>query len=210
MAARVDRNPARSPRSPVSVGPGSSPTPEPGKTARPEPAESPLTRLAIPLGSDGKVAVDRMRQGTRDQLAAMLKDGDLARSLGVAPAETTAVIPPQLIAPVINALSQIEMIVVSRLTHAPADLVIKIAAYTPEEKDMLAEPVATVLNKYGGKVLGKWGDEVTLAVLLISLTASKVAAIQDAMRMPGTVRPFVVPVSDAPRDESASASGDGE
>ena len=165
-----------------------------------------MSRVAIPLTADGRVAVDRMRQGTRDQLVAMLRDPDLARALGLTPDATATALPPAMILPVVHALSQLETIVVARLTGAPAEIVLRVAPYTPAEQEVLAPVIGNVLNKHAGAFLGRWGDEVALIALLVSLTTAKVQAIQDAMRQaPGTVHPFRVPVTTDTPSETVTA-----
>jgi hypothetical protein len=166
--------------------------PEPERATAPA-AE--LSRLAIPIRSDGSVAVDRMRESTKAQLAGLMKDAGLAKSLGIAGEGLAAPgLPPQLMKPLVHTLSQLQVILVARMTAAPANIVLRIAPYTPDEHAMIEPALASVLDKYAGSLFSTWGDEIGLALLLVTIAQSKVQAVQEAVRsLPATVHPMRVP-----------------
>jgi hypothetical protein len=178
---------------------------EPAASAPPE-----LSRLAIPIRADGTVAVDRMRDATKKQLADLVKDPALARALGVASDATAPGLPPALMRPLVHTLSQLHTIIVARVTAAPANIVLRIAPYTPEEHAMIEPALQAVLDKYAGSFFGAWGDEIGLALLLVTVTQSKIQLVQEEVRrQPARVYPMNVEPS-APAVTDAEPIGPSE
>lgn len=196
------------------------PAPEPKKTPAAVPDSTPAKpraendRLTIPLDKDGRPDFASMRDKTRDRVRKIVSDPAVARELGIvsdaAPAVST--LPPFVTRAAIQALSQLDTIIVSRATGAPASVVLAIAPYTEKEADAIAPALESVLNKYGGSILNKWGDEVALLTLLGAITMQKIEAVRAAMAAnprppaPVIVHPSSVPAApSAPSDEPPAA-----
>jgi hypothetical protein len=149
------------------------------------------------LHDDGTVAADRMRADTRAALANLLTNPETARSLGLDGKTATATLPPMLGTALVNVLADLDLLIVARLTGAPPSTV-KAVAWTPNERAALEGPAMAVLQKYGGAVLTKWADEVSLLTAYASITMMKVAAVRETMaHASADARPRVVPISPA-------------
>lgn len=143
-------------------------------------------RITMPLRADGSVAVDRMRDDTKQQLARMLQSPELAKELGLdAPIHNGAVAMfEDLCDPLINALDTLNMLALLQITKPDPAVLREFGHYSDREKGAIKKPLAKVLAKYSGGALEKWGDEIGLCVLLVSLTSAKAAAIRAVMRGP--------------------------
>jgi len=158
----------------------------PTATAAPAPPSSDSeradkpNRLSIPLDANGRPALDRMQDEKRRKLLAILRDEDFAKSAGIIARAETSEFPPLLIGPIIKAISQLEALILARMTKADPEIIRAVALYTPEESAMIAEPLQAVLNKYGSGLLTKYGDEAALLMLLGMNAMQKLEAIRAA------------------------------
>lgn len=185
---------------------------DPKKPAQPaarpsEPTQTPEkesqvdSRFALPLDKDGKLLLDTMRPASRDKLKELLSDPALGKALGMTPDETGAAgpsisIPTMLLFPLVNVLSLAEMMLVARVTHAPRELVERVAGFSREEAQQIAPALGAVLSKYGTGLLTKYGDEIALAAMLSMMTMSKIGLVREEMDKlgpRGVVAPFVAP-----------------
>jgi hypothetical protein len=186
-----------------------------------ETAEVEKTSFAIPMSPDGTVLIDNMRPKSRDKLAALLRDRSLAKDLGVsddvaAAGPSSPSLPAPMITALVGALSQLETLLILRVTGAPPDIVHKYAPYTDEEKAQIEPLAGAVLSKYAGPALSKWGDEIALASILTMLTVGKINAISEAMDRQAAISSRVlrrVPVTSPSPDASPmtldESAGDG-
>jgi hypothetical protein len=185
-------------------------TPAPAPAPEPARAKSEADRLTIPLDKDGLPDFGSMRDKTRERVKKIVSDPAVARELGLDDAKSSpavSTIPPFLTRAVVNALSQLDTIVIARITGAPAPIVLAVAPYTQEEKDAIAPALESILNKYGGKVLNKWGDEVALLTLLSAITLQKVEAVRAAMAAHRPAAPVLVhPSAPAPAPAAPAES----
>jgi len=166
------------------------------------------TRLAIPLDKEGRVLVGNMRETSRDKLKSLLTNAALAKELGISSDAATApgmALPPELMYPLISGLSIFETIIVARATRAPREIVERIVPYSREETKLLAPALATVLEKYSGSFLSKYGDEAALAALLVSMTINKISLVREEMEKLPRPRPVAplpfTPLVDSPAPE---------
>ena len=190
--------------------------PPPPATTAPGPPEtvaktkgSENDRITIPLTDSGAPDVESMREKTKERLRRIITDPATARALGVTDAPAVAVLPREVIYAAVNAISQLETMIVARYTKAPPQIIMAIVPYTPEETQAVAGPLENVLNKYSPAVLSKYGDEIALGALLLMMTARKIEAVQAAMAGSSRPRPVVVPMPQAepapPADEPPPA-----
>lgn len=166
-----------------------------------------VRRVIVPLTEDGAIAVDRLKPGQLEQVAALANDPAVRKLL--AP-DTPIALPAFVGAALVNAIATLDLFLVQRVTKAPPALVQEIAAWTPEEKSAVEPAALAVANKYGGTVLSKYGEEAALVVALVSITSNKILAIRDALdriapRPVETPAP-VTPAPDAPLAPEAVAS----
>jgi hypothetical protein len=194
--------PARTTTKPADVKSDTTPAPSPApKTERERPDAG--DRLTIPIGADGRPAVEQMRDKTRERLRKLVSDPAVAKSLGVESAPAVQVLPRQFVMMLVTAIGQLETIIVHRATGADPRIVAAIVPFTPEESELVADPLEVVLNKYAPAALNKYADEAALIGLLTTLTFRKIEAVraaQSANRGPANVVPIraVEPVAPAP------------
>jgi hypothetical protein len=182
------------------------PTPERETLASEPDNESAIdSRLSIPFDKDGIVLLDNMRDKTRAKLKELLTDEKLASALGVNAGDGASAsgmaLPPEMMYPFVSGLSIIEVLIVAKSTNAPREMVERIAPYSREEANQIAPLLAKILHKYAGGVLSKYGEEATLAFLLVTMTTAKIQAVREEMARlgpRGVVAPFVPPDTDAP------------
>jgi hypothetical protein len=127
-------------------------------------------RLAVTLDDDGRVAWDRMRPETRETLR---------RALGTeapgAPTTAGARLDPAIIYVAYDALTSIAVSVAaaSGYTLDSAEQL----RFSAREKAALLEPTQKVLAKYTVS-LGRWEDEIMLAMILGATVQGKVAQLR--------------------------------
>jgi len=143
-----------------------------------------------------------MRTDTREALARLLSHPETARSLGLDASASAVTLPPMLGTALVNVLADLDLLIVARLTGAPSATV-KTVAWTPAERAAIEGPALAVLQKYGGAVLSKWADEVSLLTAYASITMMKVATVRETMAQPSSdARPRVVPITPAETTDS--------
>ena len=71
----------------------------------------------------------------------------------------------------------------------PREIAIRLWTYTPHELEQLREPTQAVLSKHAGTFLSKWGEETSLAFLLLTLHQQKLSAMAELMPKPAPVAP---------------------
>lgn len=206
-----DRKPVPEPKPETSVS-----APSDTKPAKPE-----VDRLTIPIKSDGSPDFESMREKTKERVKKLVTDPEVARKLGIS-AESAPVgsaVPPFVAHVAIHALGQLDTIIIARTTNAPPEILAAVGPYTPEQVELLAPAMDRVLNKYGGSLVGKWGDELGLAALLVSITMRKIELAKRAMSdtkrpapvlvhpsTPPPAAPAVEPIKpDTPKDPDAGA-----
>lgn len=149
-------------------------------TTKPE-----LDRLAVTLDAQGAIVFDGMRPTTKTRLRTALADPRVARELNLsAPAVGVATLSADDAA--------LTMLVINALYDAVSGLGVAVARargfhetsanllrFTTDEKDKLAGPTMSVLNKYD-LLGGKYKEEILLLVAIGSMTAGHVTAMQHA------------------------------
>lgn len=178
---------------------GAPPAPPETRPAPPAPGDK-AERMSFTLTGDGKPDFDRMHVRTREKLTAMFQDPAVARSFGAAPvagdgAPDAIGIPRDVVLYLTASLSQIQAAIIGRITKAPASIVNAIAPWSLDEQKMIAEPLGSVLDKYAGPQLSKYGTEFALLATLGVITDRKLTAIREAM---AAHRPIQFPMA-APR-----------
>lgn len=172
--------------------------PETPPAPKPPATKESDSRLTIPLDASGRPDVASMRDRTKEKVRRLISDPDVARSLGVTPdaAPAVAVVPRVITDSLVRAIEQIETVLVSRVTKAPAPIVLAVCKYTPDEREAIAVPLEGVLNKYSPKLFSKYGEEIALASVLVMITMSKIETVRAAVQA-NTPRPapaVVVPM----------------
>lgn len=172
-------------------------------------------RVSITVDNEGRPQFDRINEDTRAMIASWMRDEKIASALGVKPTEQIEAegnaIAGALAAPLLSALGQIDAIVLQRISGAPPEIVASVAHYTPQEQAIILPVFQRVMSKYGSGVLAKYGDEIALTALLLSLGAQKLAIIRAEVearsaRPPGTIIQYPAP---APAAEPESTSTEG-
>jgi|SRR5882672_2271651 len=143
------------------------------------------SRFTIQLDENGNIAWDRMRPSTRDQLRAKL--GESSKSAPPpGPSATSEIFSDPHAAMLFDLLGRLEVTMAMRAYHCSQEQA-NILLYTDQEKAILTGPLVKVLNKYGASWFTKYGDEIALAGLLVSVHAPKLLTLQDSLK-PGATK----------------------
>jgi hypothetical protein len=155
-------------------------TADEAETTTSEPRES-APRLNVQLTPDGRVAWDRIRPSTKAQLATAFSDPAAPEQLGIAATATGAAqvdaFDAGMTGLVYDTLSNF-MIGLARRSGYTDDQA-GVLRFTDDEKTQLGPPTAAVLNKYAG-ALGKYQEELTLAVAVTLVISGKVSLLRKA------------------------------
>lgn len=81
-----------------------------------------------------------------------------------------------------NAIAQIDLQIVGRISRARPELLEKVA-WTDRELALIEPSIAKILGKYGGALLANWGDEISLFLLLSTITQAKLAGLKNLMEL---------------------------
>lgn len=147
------------------------PTAEVGDTAD-GPTLAP--RLSVQLTDTGAIAWDRMRPETQERLRKAL--GPVASGTAqAAPGATTGGFDAGLCGVLYDALS-VGLVGFAK-SRGVSESQAAIVAITPEEKAQLVPPTVAVLNKYNA-TLGKYQEEMVLAVLVTTILSGKLALLR--------------------------------
>ena len=130
-------------------------------------------RLSVQLTTDGRIAWDRMRPQTQEQLRAALAGSPLA-SVTTSDAPAPDAFDPALCAVAYDALSTL-MVGLARRSGYTEDQAV-VMRFSDAEKDALGGPTSKVLNKY--LPAGKYQDELMLGVLLTTIIAGKLTMLR--------------------------------
>jgi hypothetical protein len=168
------------------------------------PAEPDVQRLGIPINPDGSLAADRIRPSTREALRKLVSDDRTSAALGLnqPKVDATPVISPAFGKAIAHGIASIDLAIVARITNASPAILDKVK-WTELEIAVLQGPLTDVLSKYGGSWLGKFEAEIGLAVILIAVTQTKIAAVRSLMEEQRTARVVPFP-SAAPTDAPAT------
>ena len=160
------------------------PSPAPVPTAVPDVAGPKTERMSFTLDASGKPDVERMHPKTRERVAAMFRDPDVARSFGLTGDEAAAgggavSVPRDLVMWMTATLSQLQMLLILRTTKAPAPIVQQFGGWSKEEQEAIADPLGQVLDKYAAGPMSKYGPEINLAGILLAVTMKKIQIVND-------------------------------
>jgi hypothetical protein len=184
-------------------------TPPAMSASSPAVDDDPITRIAIPTRADGLPAFDRMRDDNKEKLRQWLTSPDVAKGLGVTstPLASSAddALPPEIVEAAIVAFGRIESMLLGWYTKAPANVVAAIVPFSPDETRVLMPLTSKVLNKYAGGLLGKYGDEVALATMVVMMTGAKLQALGQVMAQ---ARPPATPPPQTPAEPAEPARRD--
>lgn len=190
----------------------------PDKAVTPRPAVAPETvaddtvkRLSFPLRADGTIDAESLRTSTKQSLRTALLDPNLSAALGVssvAPQDTKML--AQLTGGLFDGLSLIAVALAQRVGYDASQAAI--VALTPDDKDVLAEPTAKVIDKYFPDLGGKYRDEIMLCLALTNVVAAKVLLLRSGARIlpdgsiviggGSTVAPVLAPQASEPTSVS--------
>lgn len=140
------------------------------------PAASNGQRLSVQLDDSGRIAWDRMRPATREQLTKVLSDPQVSQLTGQpAPAAAAPGIETAMLAGVIyNAASSL-MVALARRSGYTAEQA-SVLAFTGPEVEQLGPLTGKVLDKW--LPAGKYQDEMLLALALVATVGGKVSLLR--------------------------------
>lgn len=167
--------------------------------------------MSFTLDESGKPDIERMHPKTKERLITLLRDPEVARSLGLGAESSSGPtisveLPREYVLYFVGALSQFQTWALSRATKAPDHIIDAIAPWSPAEQDQIADPLGKVLEKYAGDTLTKYGPEIGLGTALLFITMKKLELIEKAIaasrgpqahpRQAGEVRSWPAPSAD--------------
>jgi len=144
-------------------------------------ADDKTRRLGLPVTVDGRLDVeglDGMRGSTREAIRkALTADPAATAKLLGQPLGTVAKAPEFV---TLDRAGRVYDLVSGVLQNTigrryPDEIAREALTYSDADKAVLAPSTAAVLNKYAGPFFSKYGDELELVGLLISLTWAKIA-----------------------------------
>jgi hypothetical protein len=140
------------------------------------------TRLLLALDDSGNIAWDRMQDKTRAAARrAIQNDPTLQVSAGSSAPPVTDMLPPAAMGALVDAWAQITILVAMRWADCSRRDAALMMTYSASEKAQVADPLARVVNKYAPAVLSKYADEITLALILTTITQNKLLALRDLL-----------------------------
>jgi len=144
-------------------------------------------RLSFTLTDESRprVAWDRLRDKTRDQLRIIASDPEFTKRLGleapsVSPFASPAKMDPHVIGMLYGALGSLLVATAGRMGY-PADQALTMQ-FSSNERAALYDPTSKVLAKYTS-ALGRWEDEILLTIAIGSVIAAKAAGLKKPATM---------------------------
>jgi hypothetical protein len=135
------------------------------------------------MKADGTFDLDSMRSSNKDALKTALADPNLASALGITSTQDAndARLLTTITGGLFDGLSFVSVAFAKRAGYSDAQAAI--AAFTPDEKEVLAEPTAKVINKWFPDIGGKYRDEIMLCLALTNVIAAKVLLLRSGAQM---------------------------
>lgn len=136
-------------------------------------------QFAFDLDEKGIPDFSSMREGTRKKVREIFNNPEFANAVGAKPASAPQ---PQIFHPIMiggmyDVIGAIEATIIPKIFKECSPIVAKqVFTYTAEEKAALEGPTIRVLNKYVAEWMIRFQDEIALAMILTSLTITKVNA----------------------------------
>lgn len=149
------------------------------------PSEQPAQRLSFPVRPDGTIDAERLRSSSREALRKAFSDPSLPSALGIASASTNsstsedAAIMQQIASGLYDGVSALSIALARRAGFSIEQA--RVLVFTPDEKTVLAEPTARVINKYFPDFGGKYRDELMLAFLLTNIMGAKIMMLRSSV-----------------------------
>jgi len=202
----------RKPSEETPPNPAASLSPDPVAAPAPQvepfpPKDQERRQFAIYYGPDGKPDLTKLRASTRENLKAIMQDKALADALGIGAERKADLISPEVIGQLYDGLGMIEAVAASKALSIPPEKSQAIFTYSAVEKALLVPPTAAILAKYAPGILEKYGDEITLAVLLCSISYAKVDACLQVRAQIEKEKAAARPVKPNGGDADANAAG---
>ncbi len=171
MTLKIKRGPAGDPPSgtpePVPA-PSSGPTPRVRPLVAPRAPSSAKNRAKVLLSVlDGKIEWEKMTAESRKQFEELFKDREFLSQFGLTGKEK--MFDPEQIKMLYDGISTIYRTVVAFFLGWP-EPVLKMLAYTDEQKEMLAQPTANLANKFAPAFLQKHQELLVWGAIFGSIT----------------------------------------
>lgn len=179
----------------------------PAPTPEPVAEREAVDRVAFKMKSHDLPDFDSMRTATRDRFRAIVANPAVRSALGVeAPAGSVMSIPDGLLDAVFSSVTALTTAIAGAAYQVANEVAFEFMKLEPRETAELRPMLKRVLDKYGSELFSKWGDEIGLAALFVSIEMQKLARLK-AHAQQAKVIPFrpaqtpPAPVSDANSDQ---------
>jgi hypothetical protein len=167
----------RTGNTPASGDPGTPPTtpatePAPKRTIRPlvaprAPSSSKTKNKVLLSVLDGKIEWDKMTAESRKQFEDLFKNPEFLAQFGLTGKEK--MLEPEQVKALYDGISSLYQTVCSFFLRWPA-AALKLLAYTPDQKEMLAGPTANLVNKLAPAVLVKHQELIVWGAVFGAVT----------------------------------------
>jgi len=164
-----------------------SPLPEPQTAASADVDDKGQDRISINwyVKSDGTMDIDRMRDSMKNRIKEVLPN--LVKEFGTKEANTLVeavqLIPPEWVSTFYDVFGSLEALAFAKILDIDSDTAKTVFKYSALEKEQLVPPTVRIVNKYAPDWLIKYKDEIALAMLLVMMTTTKVAAAKMIFEM---------------------------
>lgn len=143
-------------------------------------AEPANPRVSVQLDGDGGIAWERMRPDTVAKLRNAMFKSMPAQSTSAPSMPVVESIPPELCEVMYDSLSMLLIGLARRGGHTQEQA--QVLTFSDHEKKALVPATVKVLDKYNAS-LGKYAEEITLGVLLVTITSGKLAALKKSAQV---------------------------
>lgn len=134
-------------------------------------------RVQIPVDDAGRIAWANMRESTREEtrkfVTQLLNDRELAASLGLEK-PAMEVFPQKWIDALYDSVGTLEVALAPRLFGVSSQVASQVFPFSQLEKDKLCQPTAAVISKYAADWMIRFKEEIALAMLLTTMTYTKI------------------------------------
>lgn len=145
-----------------------------------------------------------MRAATLDKFRAVVTHPETVRAFGLAPATLEAeTIDPQVLASVYSLLGDLRSTYYEKHYKLPKPVAKELGAYSSNQLQVIVPLTQKVIAKHSGEFARKWGEEIALVMILVSLEMQKMRAAEEMFKRMET---GALPVDKANGAEKSSAA----
>ena len=128
-------------------------------------------RISVLLNDDGSVAFGSMRDDQISDFKKLIHRPEIVEEITPKPA---TFISPQACDGLFDVLGKIASFTATKFKDIPVDIADQAFLFTPQEKEILRDPTARVINKYAPTWMVKYQDEIALTLMVVTIVNAKI------------------------------------